>query len=67
MKRSARWLVLVTLTFGAPAVPAADPWAGALKKRGIDPALVENPIAITPEIKAAAEAFSGGEAEPSTS
>jgi len=43
----------------APAF-ADDNWSKALVRRGIDPALVENPIAITPAIKSAAESFSGG-------
>ena len=38
---------------------AADTWSAGLKKRGIDPALVENPIEITPEIRVAAGALSG--------
>lgn len=38
----------------------ADPWSRSLVKRGIDPGLIENPIAVTPEIRAAAEQFSGG-------
>jgi Flp pilus assembly protein TadD len=37
----------------------SDSWAASLKKRGIDPALVENPIEITPEIKTAADRFAG--------
>ena len=59
MKRSARFLLIAMLaTAGLPSW-AVDSWSVALRKRGIDPDLVENPIAITPEIKAAAEALSG--------
>jgi tetratricopeptide (TPR) repeat protein len=53
-------LLLATLLAAAVPSRADDVWAKALAKRGIDPALVANPIAITPEIKAAAESFSGG-------
>ncbi len=38
---------------------ADDAWSKELVKRGIDPALVENPIAITQEIRSAADAMSG--------
>jgi Flp pilus assembly protein TadD len=51
--------LIVLLVAAAPSLPAADPWSSALAKRGIDPALVENPIAITPEIRAAAYSLSG--------
>ena len=64
MKRlSARLLVVATLLAATAPSRADDAWAKALARRGIDPALTENPIAITPEIKAAAEAFSGGSGE----
>src|SRR5258706_5900523 len=45
-----------------PAVPAraADAWAKGLARRGVDPELVVNPIAITPAIKAEADELSGG-------
>jgi Flp pilus assembly protein TadD len=61
MKRlTARLLVVATLLAARVPSHAADAWTSALAKRGIDPSLVENPIAITPEIKAAAAAMSGG-------
>lgn len=41
-------------------VRASDAWSKGLVRRGVDPALVENPIEITPEIKRAAEEMSGG-------
>ena len=59
MQPSLRLLLMATLLAAAVPARAADSWSRALVKRGIDPALVENPIAITPEIKAAAEMFSG--------
>ena len=61
MKRlTARLLVVATLLAAPIASRAADSWTKALEKRGIDPALVCDPIAITPEIKAAAEVIAGG-------
>jgi tetratricopeptide (TPR) repeat protein len=51
-------LVAMLGTAGLP-MAFADAWSVALKKRGIEPALVENPIAITPEIRTAADALSG--------
>lgn len=60
MKPSARLLLIAMLAAAASPSPAADAWSKALVKRGIDPALVLNPIAITPEVRAAAETFSGG-------
>ena len=56
----ARLFVLATLLAAPLATQAADSWTKALVRRGIDPAQVENPIAVTPEIKAAANSFSGG-------
>lgn len=53
------WLVPFLLAAAATA-QAADPWSKAMSKRGVDPAVAENPIAITPEIRAAADAFAGG-------
>ena len=47
------WLVPFLLATAATA-HAADPWSKTMSKRGVDPALAENPIAITPEIRAAA-------------
>jgi Flp pilus assembly protein TadD len=56
---SSATVLLIAMAVVAPAAPkGVDPWATALKKRGVDPALVPNPIAITPEIKAAADALS---------
>jgi Flp pilus assembly protein TadD len=53
-------LFAFTIAVGfATASEASDAWSSALIKRGIDPALVENPIAQTPEIRAAAETYSG--------
>ena len=45
---------------GAGGAQASDSWNHALARRGVDPTVVENPIEITPEIKAAAESLSGG-------
>jgi tetratricopeptide (TPR) repeat protein len=59
MKPSARFLLVGMLAVAGLVSAAADSWSVALKKRGIDPGLVENPIAITPEIKTAAKEFSG--------
>jgi Flp pilus assembly protein TadD len=59
MSFSARRWVLATLVASTTASWAADPWSAALIKRGIDPTLVENPIAMTPEIRLAADTFSG--------
>lgn len=39
---------------------AADPWSKAMAKRGIDPGIATNPIAITPEIRSAADLAAGG-------
>jgi Flp pilus assembly protein TadD len=58
MRASVRWLVSAAL-FAAPPLHAADAWTRGLARRGIDTALVSNPIEVTPEIKAAAEAYSG--------
>jgi len=44
----------------ATTVDAADAWTKGLLRRGVDPERVQNPIEITPEIKAAAESYSGG-------
>jgi len=59
MKGSFRSPFIVMLALAGAGALASDPWSTALRKRGIDPALVENPIAITPEIRAAADALSG--------
>ena len=59
MRSPAVGLVIAILVSAATASRAADPWSAALIKRGIDPALVENPIAVTPEIRAAADSLSG--------
>jgi tetratricopeptide (TPR) repeat protein len=60
MKRhTARLLVVATLLAAPAPSRASDPWGKALAKRGIDPALVDDPIGITPEIKAAADAMAG--------
>jgi len=59
MKPSAGFLIVAMLAGAGLRSAAADPWSAALTKRGVDPSLVENPIAITPEIRAAAEALSG--------
>jgi Flp pilus assembly protein TadD len=50
---------LALLVASASGSGAADPWSTALIKRGIDPTLVENPIAMTPEIREAADLYSG--------
>jgi len=61
MKRlTARLLVVATLLASPLPSRAADSWSKALAKRGIDPALFDDPIAITPEIKSAADMFAGG-------
>jgi Flp pilus assembly protein TadD len=59
MKGVVQLLFLAMLASPGLRSAAADPWSAALTRRGIDPSLVENPIAITPEIRAAAEALSG--------
>jgi Flp pilus assembly protein TadD len=59
MKGSCRVLFIAMLALAGTAALASDPWSTALRKRGIDPGLVENPIAITPEIRAVAEELSG--------
>ena len=59
MKPAVRALLVALWALASTSVLAADAWSNALKRRGIDPSLVENPIAITPEIRAAAEALSG--------
>jgi Tfp pilus assembly protein PilF len=40
-------------------VRAEDAWSRSLRRRGIDPELVANPIAITDEIRQAADEYSG--------
>src|SRR5258706_6247492 len=61
MKRlSARLLVVTMLLAARAASHASESWTKALEKRGIDPTLVDDPIAITPEIKTAANAMAGG-------
>jgi len=61
MKRITARLVVVAMLLATPVGSrAADSWTKALDKRGIDPSLIEDPIAITPEIKAAANAMAGG-------
>ena len=40
--------------------PGSDGWSKALRKRGLDPAAIPNPIAVTPDIERAADAYSGG-------
>ena len=52
-------LLVGSLTACAFSADAAETWSNALMRRGVDPALVENPIALTPEIAAAAEAITG--------
>ena len=59
MKSLGRFLLLAIVSTAWVSLQAADAWSSALKKRGIDPGVVDNPIAITPEIKAAAVALSG--------
>jgi Flp pilus assembly protein TadD len=59
MKRPAGIVVLAATIAAAPHLAAADPWSRALIRRGIDPALVDNPVAVTPEIKAVADEYSG--------
>ena len=55
-----RTTLLGALLAGARPATAADGWSKGLLRRGVDPAQVPNPIAITPEIKAAADEFAGG-------
>src|SRR5262245_32473408 len=51
-----------SLVFAAAAAAgASDPWTRSRATDGIDPALVVNPIAITPEIRAAAATLGGGD------
>src|SRR5262245_40652312 len=60
MKRHATHAIVVATLLVAPGFSrAADSWTKTLAKRGIDPRLVEDPIGITPEIKAAAASIAG--------
>jgi tetratricopeptide (TPR) repeat protein len=56
--------VLGTIVFATLAAASAgerdDAWSKAVARRGIDPADVENPIAVTLEIKSAAQMLAGG-------
>lgn len=52
-------LVLAVLVAATSSGRADDAWSKTIAKRGIDPSLVANPIAITPEIRSAAATFSG--------
>jgi len=64
MTRELSHRALVVLVVCAAAAAAAgtvpeDAWARTLRGRGVDPALVPNPIALTPEIRAAARELGG--------
>jgi tetratricopeptide (TPR) repeat protein len=54
-------LVACALASGYPGGARASEasWERSLARRGVDPALVDNPIAITPEIRQAADQLSG--------
>jgi len=59
--RSVAGLGLCLMLLAAPrAARAADTWAKELSRRGVDPGLLDNPVAVTPEIKAAADRMAGG-------
>jgi len=58
----ARAGVLAVAVLAASAASASDSWSKGLARRGVDPGLVANPIEVTPEIRAAADALSGGPA-----
>ena len=59
MKRSPPWpVVIAVLAISLPA--QADPWTRTLEKKGIDPADVPNPIAISPEVERTARQWAGG-------
>jgi tetratricopeptide (TPR) repeat protein len=60
--RAAGAVLLAALALAClrPALASEDPWDRALRKRGVDPALLPNPIAITPEIEAATREYVGG-------
>jgi tetratricopeptide (TPR) repeat protein len=52
--------MMLAACLGAPfAAAAGDPWERALARRGVDSALLPNPIAITPEIEQSAREYSG--------
>jgi Flp pilus assembly protein TadD len=59
---SARGIALVVAAWlaAAPATGTEDAWSKALRRRGVDPALVEDPIAMTPDVRRAADELSGG-------
>jgi Flp pilus assembly protein TadD len=59
MKPAVRIVLVLLLSAAGRTTLATDAWSVGIKKRGIEPSLVENPIAITPEIRAAADALSG--------
>jgi len=57
---AARAFLLAACVVAANPGRASDSWSKGLLRRGVDPEQVPNPIAITPEVKAAADAFAGG-------
>jgi len=50
---------LSALLASASVTPANDAWSRKLARRGVDPSIVQDPIAITPAIRAAADEYSG--------
>jgi tetratricopeptide (TPR) repeat protein len=57
---SARIAMLLFVASACGESTAATAWEQALAKRGIDASLAPDPIAITPEVRAAADAIAGG-------
>src|SRR5262245_27032693 len=51
-------LSAVLLAGGGPV--ADESWARRVARRGVDASLVEDPIAITPAVRAAADRYAGG-------
>ncbi|HEX4825440.1 MAG TPA: tetratricopeptide repeat protein [Candidatus Polarisedimenticolaceae bacterium] len=50
----------LSAVLAAGAGPGSESWARRVERRGVDASLVVDPIAITPEVRAAADRFSGG-------
>jgi tetratricopeptide (TPR) repeat protein len=62
MTRHRAWrfgLVVAACVVAQAAARADDAWGRSLKRRGVDPALVVNPIEITPQVREAADELSG--------
>jgi tetratricopeptide (TPR) repeat protein len=52
-------LLAVSALAAARPACAADSWEKALRKRGVDPSLLPNPVEVTPAIRAAARVYAG--------